>query len=102
MIRVSMEVREGTALSRATVQAESIREAVSITRGRYPGRDVRVMFPIDPEDFFIGGPAESGQSRAEGYRRTRLSAGRLSTDKEESDGRGGTHRFERRGGQDDA
>jgi hypothetical protein len=60
MIRVSMEVREGAALSRATVQAESIREAVNITRGRYPGRDVRVMFPIDPEDFFIEGPQETG------------------------------------------
>jgi len=58
MIKVSMEVGEGAALSRATVQAESIREAVSITRGRYPGRDVRVIFPIDPEDFFIEGPVE--------------------------------------------
>jgi hypothetical protein len=62
MIKVSMEVREGAALSRATVQAESIREAVSITRGRHPGRDVRVIFPIDPEDFFIESPAE-GNSR---------------------------------------
>ena len=58
MIRVSMELREGATLSRTTVQAESIREAVSITRGRYPGRDVRVIFPIDAEDFFIEGPAE--------------------------------------------
>jgi hypothetical protein len=58
MIRVSMEVREGAALSRAIVRAESIREAVSITRERYPGRDVRVIFPIDAEDFFIEGPAE--------------------------------------------
>ena len=57
MIRVSMEVREGAALSTATVQAESIREAVSITRRRFPGREVRVMFPIDPEEFFIEGPA---------------------------------------------
>ena len=62
MIRVSMEVREGATLSRAIVQAESLREAVSITRRRYPGRDVRVKFPIDPEDFFIEGPAE-GASR---------------------------------------
>ncbi len=62
MIRVSMEVREGAALSRTTVQAESIREAVSITRRRYPGRDVRVKFPIDSEDFFIEGSAE-GNSR---------------------------------------
>jgi hypothetical protein len=58
MIKVSMEVREGAALSSETVQAESIREAVNITRRRYPGRDVRVMFPIDPEDFFTEGPAE--------------------------------------------
>ena len=61
-----MEVREGAALSTATVQAESIREAVSITRRRYPGREVRVMFPIDAEDFFIEGPAE-------GNSQTRLS-----------------------------
>jgi hypothetical protein len=66
MIKVSMEVREGEALSRAIVQAESIREALSITRDRYPGREVRVIFPIDPEDFFIEGPAE-------GNSRTRLS-----------------------------
>jgi hypothetical protein len=63
MIRVSMEVREGTALSTATVQAENIREAVNITREHYPGHDVRVMFPIDPEDFFIEGPAEGNGRR---------------------------------------
>ena len=61
MIKVSMEVREGTALSRAMVQAESIREAVNITRRRYPCCDVRVMFPIDPEDFFIEGPVEENR-----------------------------------------
>ena len=58
MIRVFMEVREVAALSRTAVQAESIREAVSITRGRYPGREVRVIFPIDADNFFIEGPAE--------------------------------------------
>jgi hypothetical protein len=58
MIKVSMEVREGAALSRTTVQAESIQEAVNITRERYPGCDVRVIFPIDAEDFFIESPAE--------------------------------------------
>jgi hypothetical protein len=63
MIRVSMQVREGAARSRATVQAESIREAVSITRGRYPGCDVRVIFPIDPEEFFIEDPAEGNGRR---------------------------------------
>ena len=63
MIRVSMEVREGAALSTATVQAESICEAVSITKGRYPGREVRVMFPIDAEEFFIEGLAEDNDRR---------------------------------------
>ena len=69
MIRVFMEVREGAALSRMAVQAESIREAVSITRRRYPGRDVRVMFPIDPETFFIDDPADgNGWARLSGQR----------------------------------
>jgi hypothetical protein len=75
MIRVCMEVREETALTRATVHAGSISEAVSITRGRYPGRDVRVMFPIDPEGFFIDAPASPKPSRH-------------------------AHRFQRRGEQD--
>jgi hypothetical protein len=79
VIRVSMEVREGAALSRATVRAESILEAVSITRERYPGRDVRVIFPIDAEDFFIEDPAE-GNSWAS------LSIGRSSVDKGERNG----------------
>jgi hypothetical protein len=61
MIRVSMEVREESSLSRAMVQAESIREAVNITRRRYPSRDVRVMFPIDPETFFIDDPADGNE-----------------------------------------
>ena len=88
-----MEVREGAALSRATVQAESIREAVSITRGRYPGRDVRVIFPIDAEDFFIEGPVEGN-----GW--ARRSVGRSSIDKGKLSSRAGIHHFERRGEQD--
>ena len=79
MIRISMEVREGAALSSATVQAESIREAVTITRGRYPGRDVRIIFPIDAEGFFIEGPEE-------GDRRASLSVGRSSVDRGDPNG----------------
>ncbi len=55
MIKVSVEVREGAAPFRVAVQAETIGLAVSIVEGRHPGRDVRVVFPIDPEDFFLGG-----------------------------------------------
>jgi hypothetical protein len=93
MIRVSIEVREGAALSRTAVQAESIREAVSITRRRYPGRDVRVIFPIDPETFFIDDPAEgNGWARLSGERSS-IGKGKLS-------GRAGIHHLERKGEQD--
>jgi hypothetical protein len=92
MIKVSMEVREGATLSRATVEAESIREAVNITRRRYPGRDVRVMFPIDPETFFIDDPADgNGWARSSGER-TSIDKGKLS-------GRAGIHHLERKGEQ---
>ena len=88
-----MQVREETALSRATVQAESIREAVNITRSRYPGRDVRVVFPIDPEDFFIEDPAQgNGWARLSGERSS-IGKGKLS-------GRAGIHHLERKGEQD--
>ena len=63
MIKVSMEVRQGASFSTATVEAESICEAVSITRERYPGREVRVVFPIDAEDFFMEGPTEENARR---------------------------------------
>jgi len=56
MIKISLEVREGAVLSRVAVQAESICRAVSIVKGRYPGREVRIVFPIDAEAFSIEGP----------------------------------------------
>ncbi len=64
MIEVSVEVREGAAPVRVTVRAESITRAISIIEERYPGRDVRVMFPIDPEEFFVS--KETGQDKREG------------------------------------
>ena len=73
-----MEVREGAALSRATVQAESIREAVTITKGYYPGRDVRVIFPIDADDFFIEGPAEGNGLARPTVGRSPVDNGKLS------------------------
>jgi hypothetical protein len=59
MIKVSVEVREGADHFRVAVQAESISRAVSIMKGRHPGRDVRVVFPIDPDRFFVEGSKES-------------------------------------------
>lgn len=67
MIRVSVEVGEGDVPFEVAVYADSISQAVGIARGRYPGRDVWVVFPIDGEEFFGGrwtegdGPQDSSQ-----------------------------------------
>ena len=60
MVKVSLEVREGDAVSEVTVYADSISQAVGIAQGRYPGRDVRVVFPIDGEEFFGGSGTKPG------------------------------------------
>jgi hypothetical protein len=57
MVKVSVEIRNGAARFGVAVQAESIRRAVSLAGDRYPGRDVRVKFPTDPEGSFVEGPA---------------------------------------------
>ncbi len=62
MIRVCVEVDAGTAPERVAVQAESIHQAVSTVRGRYPGSEVRVVFPIDSEEFFIEGPQRADEN----------------------------------------
>ena len=53
MVRISVEVRSGTARFRVGVQAPSIREALSVVAGRYPRGVVGVAFPIEPEEFFV-------------------------------------------------
>lgn len=53
MIRISVEVTSGTARFRVAVQAQSIRRALEIVEAQNPGRNARVVFPIDPESFFV-------------------------------------------------
>jgi hypothetical protein len=70
MIRVSVEVSGGTDCFRTAVWAESIERALSLVGLHYPGFDARVLFPIEPDDFFARGsvaemvlpevPAEAG------------------------------------------
>jgi hypothetical protein len=55
MIKVSIEVRKGTARFDVAVTAQSIERALSLMAGRYPGRSCRVRFPIEPEGFFVEG-----------------------------------------------
>ena len=52
MVRVCIDV-EGADRSRLSVQAGSIRRALEIAEGRNPGRALRVVFPLDPETFFV-------------------------------------------------
>ena len=53
MVRISVEVRSGTARFRVGVQAKSVRKALGMVGGRYPQGVVRVAFPVEPEGFFV-------------------------------------------------
>ncbi len=75
MIRVSVEVREAGDVFELAVYAGSINQAVGVARGRFPGRDVRVVFPIDGEEFFRRGAGGGGAKVGE---RARLLPDRVS------------------------
>ena len=70
MVRVSVKVREGSDLFEVAVHADSISDAVGIARDRFPDHDVRVVFPIDGEEFFGGGGTE--RTGTEDLSRSRL------------------------------
>jgi hypothetical protein len=69
MVRISVEMREGDDLFEVTVYADTISEAVGIARGRFPGQDVRVVFPIDGEEFFGGRGTEAAEADDPGRQR---------------------------------
>jgi hypothetical protein len=56
MVKVSVEICSGTARFRVSVQAQSIRRALGLAEDRYPHGEVRLVFPIEPEGFFVGEP----------------------------------------------
>jgi hypothetical protein len=53
MIRISIEVRSGTARFKVLAQAESIEGALEIAKRYNSGKECKVVFPIDPEGFFV-------------------------------------------------
>jgi hypothetical protein len=53
MVKVSVEVRSGTARFSVAVRTASIRRAVSFVEERYPTCDVRVRSPVGTEGFFV-------------------------------------------------
>ena len=60
MIRVFVEVTEEAVPLKMEVRAESISEAVGIVEELHPGRAVQVVFPIDPQEFFVEGSEQAG------------------------------------------
>jgi hypothetical protein len=53
VIRVTVEIREGSLAYRARITAPSIERALDIAGAGKPGRRVRLVFPIEPETFFV-------------------------------------------------
>jgi hypothetical protein len=53
VVQVSIEVRNGATRFRVGVQASSIWRAVNLVRSYYSASDTRVVFPIDPDSFFV-------------------------------------------------
>jgi hypothetical protein len=53
MLRISVDVGNGVNRSRVSVQAESIRQALYLVQKRYPKSDIQLVFPLDPESFFV-------------------------------------------------
>ena len=63
-VRISIEVRSGTARFRVGVQAENIRKALGLVGARYPHGVVRVVFPEEPEGYFVGAPSVPARTTA--------------------------------------
>jgi hypothetical protein len=53
MVKVSIEVLSGVTRFRVGIQASSIQRAVCLARSLYSTGDISVVFPIDPEGFFV-------------------------------------------------
>jgi hypothetical protein len=56
MLRISVNLGNGVNRTRVSVQAESIRQALHLVQKRYPRSDIQVVFPLDPESFFVEEP----------------------------------------------
>ncbi len=52
-----IEVDSGGARFALAVRAESIERALGLAEALYPGTGARVVFPIEPERFFVEDPA---------------------------------------------
>jgi hypothetical protein len=60
MIKIAIEVKSGAARFKVATQAESIEGALEIAKRYNSGKECKVVFPIDPEGFFVGDELDRG------------------------------------------
>jgi hypothetical protein len=71
VIRIRVEFSDpGGNRSSLEVEAQNIEQALEQVSAIYPGREVRVVFPIDPEGFFVGGAPVAAIEAQEAWQRT--------------------------------
>jgi hypothetical protein len=52
--KIAIEVRSGATRFKVALLAESIEGALELAKRYNPGKECKVVFPIDPEGFFVG------------------------------------------------
>ena len=52
-MKISIEVKSGAARFKVALVAESIEGALEMAKRYNPGKECKVVFPIDPEGFFV-------------------------------------------------
>jgi hypothetical protein len=62
MICVTVEIREGALTRRVRISASCIERALKMAGYGKPGRRVHLLFPIDPEAYFVS--EDSGKREA--------------------------------------
>jgi hypothetical protein len=51
--KIAIEVRSGATRFKVSLLAESIEGALELAKRYNPGKECKVVFPIDPEVFFV-------------------------------------------------
>jgi hypothetical protein len=53
MIKIAIEVRSSAARFKVASLAESIEAALEMAKRYNPGKECKVVFPINPQSFFV-------------------------------------------------
>jgi hypothetical protein len=69
MVKLSVEVQNGTARFRVGVRAERPSAALSVVRGRHPSGEMRLVYTAEPEGLFGGEPTAVAVMAGAGHTR---------------------------------